>query len=52
MPYVPDPENMELLKAALKIYIQFDKRLDALRTAIVINDRKQLLEIFFQTDDP
>lgn len=51
VPYVPDPENTEILKNALKIYLRFGKRIDALRTAIMLNDRKQIAEIFFGCPD-
>ena len=51
VPYVPDPENTNLLKTAMGIYRKFDKYPEALRCAIQLNDMATVEEIFSSCKD-
>lgn len=46
IPYVPDPENTNLLKTALGIYRKFNQYADALFVAIQLNDIDLIKEIY------
>ncbi|XP_067938039.1 26S proteasome non-ATPase regulatory subunit 2-like [Watersipora subatra] len=46
VPYVPDPENTNLLKTCLAINRKFNKYPESLRLAIQLNDIKLITEIF------
>ena len=51
VPYVPDPENVNLLKATLSIYRKFDQFADALLVAIQLNDFKLIQDIYKSCTD-
>ena len=51
MPFVPDPENTMLLRAALTIFRKFDEYPQALRLAIQLNDMDLIKEIFLSCND-
>ena len=51
VPYVPDPENTNLLKTAMGIYRKFDKYPESLRCAIQLNDMATVEEIFSSCKD-
>jgi len=51
VPYVPEPENTQLLKTALSIYRKFKKFPDALACAIQLNDQALIKEIFLACDN-
>lgn len=46
VPFVPDPENTNLLKTALNIFIKFNKLTEALRLAMQLQDLNQIKHIF------
>ena len=46
VPYVPEPEDRNLMKTALSIYRKFDKWPDAMICAISLNDMDLIKEIF------
>jgi 26S proteasome regulatory subunit N1 len=46
VPYVPDPENTQLLKTALRIFRKFDQYPQALRIAMQLNDMEEIKNIF------
>jgi len=52
VPYVPEPENTNLLHAALKLFRKFEEYPQALRLALQINDSNLVMEIFTQCPDP
>ncbi|XP_053208765.1 26S proteasome non-ATPase regulatory subunit 2-like [Panonychus citri] len=43
--YVPDPENTNILKTALRIFVKFNKLPEALRLAMQLNDMDQIKSI-------
>ena len=45
VPYVPDPENTNLIKTCLKIFLKFQKYPDALRLAMQLGDIEQIKSI-------
>jgi len=49
--YVPEPENMTLLKTALSLYRKFDQYADAVLIAMQINDMDIVQEIFTTCPD-
>ena len=51
VPYVPDPENMTLLKTAVELYRKFKQYPQALRFAMQLNDSKLIEEIFLSCKD-
>ncbi|XP_067655757.1 26S proteasome non-ATPase regulatory subunit 2-like [Haliotis asinina] len=51
VPYVPDPENMVLLKTAVDLYRKFKQFPQALRSAMQLNDLKLVEEIFMSCKD-
>ncbi|KAI0242456.1 26S proteasome non-ATPase regulatory subunit 2 [Lamellibrachia satsuma] len=51
VPYVPEPENTQLLKTSLSIYRKFKKFPDALACAIQLNDHTLIKEIFMACDN-
>ena len=51
VPYVPDPENMTLLKTAVELYRKFNLFPQALRFAMQLNDSKLIEEIFLSCKD-
>lgn len=51
VPFVPDPENVNLLKTALSIYRKFNQWPQALRLALQINDHALIEEVFLACKD-
>lgn len=51
VPYVPDPENVNLLKTALSIFRKFQQWPQALRLALQINDHALIEEVFLACKD-
>ena len=51
VPYVPDPENVNLLKTALSIFRKFNQWPQALRLALQINDHALIEEVFLACKD-
>lgn len=51
VPYVPDPENVNILKTALKIFIKFKKYPEALRLAMQLNDLNEIKTILINCED-
>lgn len=52
VPYVPDPENTNLLKCALQIFRKFEQYPQALRLALQLNEKSLVREIFLDCKDP
>lgn len=52
VPYVPEPENTNLLKTALKIFRGQKQFPQAMRLALQINDGEMVKEIFEECQDP
>jgi len=52
VPYVPDPENTNLLKCALQIFRKFEQYPQALRLALQLNEKALVREIFLDCKDP
>lgn len=51
VPYVPDPENTNLLRTALDIFKKFNQLPQAMRLALQLNDREKVEEIFNNCSD-
>jgi 26S proteasome regulatory subunit N1 len=51
VPYVPDPENTNLLKTAMAICLKFNKHPDALRLAMQLGDIEQIKSIMNNCED-
>lgn len=51
VPYVPDPENVSLLRCALNLSIKFKQYTQAMRLALSLNDIKVIEEIFTSCPD-
>lgn len=51
VPYVPDPENVSLLKCALNLSRKFKQYTQAMRLALSLNDVKVIEEIFTSCPD-
>ena len=51
VPYVPDPENTNLLKTALRIFRKFEQYPQALRLALQLNEPQLVREIFLECQD-
>ncbi|XP_064634974.1 26S proteasome non-ATPase regulatory subunit 2-like [Lineus longissimus] len=51
VPYVPDPENVNLAKTALSLFKKFDKYPQALRLAMSLQDDDLISEIFYSCKD-
>lgn len=51
VPYVPDPENVSLLKCALSLSRKFKQYTQAMRLALSLNDMKTIEEIFTSCPD-
>lgn len=51
VPYVPDPENVSLLKCALSMSKKFNQYTQAMRLALMINDIEQIKDIFLSCPD-
>lgn len=52
VPYVPDPENVNLLKCALNLSKKFNQHTQAMRLALMLNDIKVIEDIFLSCKDP
>ncbi|CAG0919368.1 unnamed protein product [Notodromas monacha] len=46
VPYVPDPENVQLLRTALRVFGKFQQYPQALRVAMQLNDMDEIKRIF------
>lgn len=51
VPYVPEPENTNLLKTALSIFRKFSQYPQAMRLALQLNDRALVEELFNACND-
>ncbi|XP_065095519.1 26S proteasome non-ATPase regulatory subunit 2 [Ochlerotatus camptorhynchus] len=51
VPYVPEPENISLLKCALNLSRKFNMHTQAMRLALMINDMKLIQDIFTSCND-
>ena len=51
VPYVPDPENTNLLKTSMNIFLKFNKYPDALRLAMQLGDIEQIKSIINGCED-
>lgn len=51
VPYVPEPENTNLLKTALSIFRKFNQFPQAMRLALQLNDRELVEELFNSCTD-
>lgn len=51
VPYVPDPENVKLLKCALNLSKKFKQHTQAMRLALMLNDVKVIEDIFLSCKD-
>lgn len=51
VPYVPDPENVSLLKCALNLSKKFKQHTQAMRLALMLNDVKVIEDIFTSCTD-
>jgi 26S proteasome regulatory subunit N1 len=51
VPYVPDPENVSLLKCALNLSKKFNQYTQAMRLALMINNLDDIKEIFLSCPD-
>merc|ERR1739838_254818 len=51
VPYVPDPENTNLLKSALQLFRKFEQYPQALRLALQLNDKELVRKIFTDCKD-
>ena len=52
VPFVPDPENTNLLKTAFQIFRKFNQFPQAMRLALQLNDRNMVEELFNSCTDP
>merc|ERR1712180_297274 len=52
VPYVPEPENTNLLNTALQLFRKFDQYPHAMRIALQMNDPAKVQEIFQSCQDP
>merc|ERR1719394_262830 len=52
VPYVPEPENTNLLKTALSIFRKFAQFPQAMRLALQLNDKALVEELFNSCPDP
>ncbi|XP_055593587.1 26S proteasome non-ATPase regulatory subunit 2 [Uranotaenia lowii] len=51
VPYVPEPENISLLKCALNLSRKFNIHTQAMRLALMINDMQLIQDIFTSCND-
>lgn len=51
VPYVPEPENTNLLKTAMEIFLKYERFPEALRLAMQLNDLDVVQKIFIQCKD-
>ncbi|CAI4221042.1 unnamed protein product [Auanema sp. JU1783] len=51
-PLTPDPDNIILIRCAKDIYLKFERYLEAVRCAIMLNDTDEIKSIFMKTTDP
>ncbi|KAM7286914.1 26S proteasome non-ATPase regulatory subunit 2 [Ixodes scapularis] len=52
VPYVPEPENTNLLKTAMEIFLKYERYPEALRLAMQLNSLEVVQRIFIQCKDP
>uniref|UniRef100_A0A7E4VA39 26S proteasome non-ATPase regulatory subunit 2 n=1 Tax=Panagrellus redivivus TaxID=6233 RepID=A0A7E4VA39_PANRE len=51
-PLTPDPDNMIIIRTAKDIYLKFERRLEAMRCAIMLNSPEVIKSIFSECKDP
>ncbi|KAF1757324.1 hypothetical protein GCK72_013779 [Caenorhabditis remanei] len=51
-PLTPDPDNVILIRTALQLYLKFNRFLESVRCAIMVNDVPKVREIFAKASDP
>ncbi|VDP19166.1 unnamed protein product [Soboliphyme baturini] len=51
IPFVPDPENTELLCNTMHIYLKFSRKIEAVRVGIMLNDSEMVKCIFLNCED-
>lgn len=51
VPYVPDPENTNLLHVALKLFIKFGQHTQAMRLALMLNEMSLIKQVFNGCED-
>ena len=51
VPYVPDPENTNLLQTSLKLYRKFGQYPQAMRLALQLQDHELIKELFDECSD-
>lgn len=51
VPYVPEPENTNLLKTAMEIFLKYERYPEALRLAMQLNDQDAIQTIFIKCPD-
>merc|ERR1712117_152414 len=51
VPFVPEPENTNLLKTAFQIFRKFDQYPQAMRLALQLNDKKMVEDLFNSCSD-
>ncbi|CDW53788.1 26S proteasome non ATPase regulatory subunit [Trichuris trichiura] len=51
VPYVPEPENSNLLWTVMRIYLKFGRHFEALRCALMLNDMDKVKDIFLNCDE-
>ncbi|RWS26321.1 26S proteasome non-ATPase regulatory subunit 2-like protein, partial [Leptotrombidium deliense] len=52
VPFVPDPENTNLLETALAIFLKFNKYPEALRLAMQLGNLEKVESVFKSCEDP
>ncbi|PAV63079.1 hypothetical protein WR25_19852 [Diploscapter pachys] len=50
-PLTPDPDNTNLIRTSMEIYIKFGKHFEAVRAAVMLNDTEAITTIFRNTED-
>lgn len=51
VPYVPDPENVNLLRCALNLFKKFNQYTQAMRLALQLNETETIKEVFINCPD-
>lgn len=51
VPYVPDPENVNLLRCALNLFKKFKQYTQAMRLALQLNETKTIEDVFINCPD-
>lgn len=50
-PLSPDPDNHNMIRAALQIFLKFEKEFEALRCAVMLNDSALIAKCFKSKDE-